>query len=258
MMAKRLSVSIIFLILAYNAFPQIVINNLLDKNIYNARIKLVDEFFDRFNLKEMHPDKNENDSSFKENNLLALFNYDYLIENKDSLMNTAVEFINKIISDSIRIDYSDTAWYASAKCKGKFKGKSVDFNLCLSVEKRGEDMYKWVIKKAEGDIFSLTPAFASDQLMLYPDDHETNFMSLKRITTERDDIILNYADKEFLTDETSVFYSLVYYGLLDIEYVADLQFVFRQVEGYEFTIKNFNRETTNAGWLINSLKKINE
>ena len=91
-----------------------------------------------------------------------------------------------------------------------------------------------------------------------PDDHETNFMSLHRVTTEKDDLITCYMQKSYPLDETSVFLADVYNGLLDIEYVKDLQFVFYQVPGYVFRIKFIERETNNTGWLITSFDKISE
>lgn len=255
-MKKMLFIAFALCVFALNAVAQEIEMRMLDKHLYKTRVKLVDEFFDRFNLKELHPDQDPRDSSFKEKCLLSLFDYEYLWANKDSVGPILDGFIREIVDSGIKINYQDTNWFALAKCHGKMKGKNVVFNLVLTVEKRGEEMYKWVIKEAEGEIFALKPAFTNEKLMLMPDDHETNFMSLRRITTERDDIILNYKGKEFETDQTSVFYSLVHYGLLDIDYVSDLQFVFRQVPGYEFSIINLDRETTNAGWLINSLKKV--
>ena len=113
-------------------------------------------------------------------------------------------------------------------------------------------------KKAEGEIFKLKPSLNSDKIMLMPDDHETNFMSLHRVTTEKDDLITRYMQKSYLLDETSVFLSDVYNGLLDIEYVKDLQFIFYQVPGYVFRIKFIERETNNTGWLITSFYKAPE
>lgn len=119
-------------------------------------------------------------------------------------------------------------------------------------------MYKWVIAKAEGDVFKLKPSLKSEKIMLMPDDHETNFMSLHRITTEKDDLISCYMQKDYPLDETSVFQSDVYNGLLDIDYVKDLQFIFYQVPNYVFRIKFIERETNNTGWLITDFDKVSE
>ena len=212
--------ALVFVFSSVNA--QNLIANDLNAGLYDSRIKLVDEFFDRFNGKEGHPN------------------------------------IDTVIEKNISINYSDTTWFAKAICCGKLKGKEVDFTLYLNVEHRKEDMYKWVIAKAEGEIFKLKPSLKSDKIMLMPDDHETNFMSLHRVTTEKDDLITRYMQKSYPLDETSVFLSDVYNGLLDIDNVKDLQFVFYQVPGYVFRIKFFERDTNNTGWLITGFDEVSE
>lgn len=235
------------------AKAQAVITNLLNEELYDARVKLVDEFFDRFNLKELHPNI-ERDSNLSVNSILFLFDYEYLQSSKDSVFPMAMKFAKYVVSENVKISYSDTTWTAVAHCKGKLKGKPISLTLHLNVEHRSEDMYKWVITKAEGDILSLKPSFEDERIMLMPDDHETNFVSLRRITTEKDDIITNYRNKDYKLDQTAVFYSLVYYGLLDIDMVERLQFEFHQIPGYIFTVSKVNRETLNSGWLITKLE----
>ena len=89
-----------------------------------------------------------------------------------------------------------------------------------------------------------------------PDDHETNFMSLYRMTDETADFITDFVSKDYQMESTTIFLTWIKSGSLKIEYVKDLQFVFNQVPGYEFTIKYISRENLNAGWLINSFTKI--
>ena len=126
--------------------------------------------------------------------------------------------------------------------------KVLQENLTISYEDLSE------VEDTVTVLARVTSSFVNSSKPYY--DPLKDFMSLNRITTERDDYITYYANKKFVVDETSVFFSLVYSGLLDIEYVLDLQFVFLQVPGYKFTIKHFERETNNAGWLIDSFKKI--
>ena len=232
--------------------------NQLNDGLYDSRIKLVDEFFDRFNGKEGHPAIAKNDKNYRKKNLMLVFDGKMFKSKEDPKFKELQNFTDSIISKNININYSDSTWFAKAVCHGKLKGKEVDFTLYLNVEHRRENMCKWVIAKAEGDIFKLKPSFKSDKIMLMPDDHETNFMSLHRITTEKDDLITCYIQKSYPLDETSVFLSDVYNGLLDIEYVRDLQFEFYQVPGYIFRIKFIERETNNTGWLISSFNKVSE
>lgn len=189
---------------------------------------------------------------------MFVFNGRMFKSKEDAKFKELQNFINTVIEKNISINYSDTTWFAKAVCHGKLKGKEVDFTLFLNVEHRKEDMYKWVIAKAEGDVFKLKPSLKSEKIMLMPDDHETNFMSLHRITTEKDDLISCYMQKDYPLDETSVFLSDVYNGLLDIDYVKDLQFIFYQVPNYVFRIKFIERETNNTGWLITDFDKVSE
>lgn len=235
-----------------------VMGGLLNDDLYKTRVKLVDEFFDRFNGKELRPDIKTDNEDAKLKNLLVLFNGKMFKSLEDSAFVEAKTFAEKVIQDSIILHYQDSTWIAKASCHGKLKGKAVDFTLYLNVENRRGKMYKWVIAKADGSIFHLTPSLQKESIMLMPDDHETNFMSLHRITTEKDDYILNYKQKYFNVDPTTVFYAYVYAGVLDIEYVKPLEFIFYQVPGYKFTISHFERENYNAGWLINSLEKVTD
>lgn len=247
------------LVIAFSiANAQKVITNDLNAGLYDSRIKLVDEFFDCFNGKEGHPDISRKDKDYRKKNLMFVFNGRMFKSKEDAKFKELQNFINTVIEKNISINYSDTTWFAKAVCHGKLKGKEVDFTLYLNVEHRKEDMYKWVIAKAEGDVFKLRPSLKSEKIMLMPDDHETNFMSLHRITTEKDDLISCYMQKDYPLDETSVFLSDVYNGLLDIDYVKDLQFIFYQVPNYVFRIKFIERETNNTGWLITDFDKVSE
>ena len=230
----------------------------LMRDLYRTRIKLVDEFFDRFNGKEGRMDIKDEDVNGRIKNLLLLFNRQLFKSEHDSTFMEAQTMVRTIMTNDIQINYSDSTWIAKADCQATFNGKPISLTLYLNVENRKEDMYKWVIGKAEGDALKLLPSRQVDNIMLMPDDHETNFMSLNRITTEKDDYITLYAAKGFQLDETSVFYTYVYSGLLNIDYVSNLEFIFMQVPGYVFTVKQFERETYNAGWLINSFYQLSD
>ena len=258
MTTNKIILGLLLVLLANNGVVAQTLGEFLNEEHYNIRVKLVDEFFNRFNGKELRLDIKPETENVAMKNLLVLFNAGMFTSLQDSAFFEAKAFAQRVLQDSIKLNYNDTTWLAKATCHGKLKGKDVDFVLYLNVENRRGKLYKWVIAKAEGDIFKLAPSIEKETIMLMPDDHETNFMSLRRITTEKDDYILNYKQKQYSLDETSVFYGLVYTGILDIEYVKPLEFIFFQVPGYIFAIRNFERENYNTGWLISSLKKIGE
>lgn len=226
--------------------------DMLNSDHYHGRVKLVSEFMQRFNGEEKNPYIDPNATDVEKINLCQLFDIEYFIKNRPEVEPKAFQFIDSVMQNNVKIHYSDAEWYAKVKCVGTFKGKEVTFPMYLTVEPRGKDMYKWVIADVEGKIFDLTPSRTSDKIMLLPNEHESNFMRLNSITSEKDDYITLYSSKNENENENrlTVFNTLVYYGYLNVDYVTDIEYTFLQVPGYTFTIKEYERESTNSGWLI--------
>ena len=126
-----------------------------------------------------------------------LFNYDYIRTNKERLARESVAFADSVISSGVRINYEDVNWFAKATCVGTMNGEPKDFTLYLTVENRRDDLYKWVITRAEGEIFNLSPPLLSDKIMLMPDEHEMHFMGLHRITVQTERLLCG-RDKRIL------------------------------------------------------------
>lgn len=254
-MRKRLFVFLFMaLCVGLNTYAQASFFDLLNKPMYDARVKLIDEFFARFNGIEKRKDVTE-DYSDRKSNILMLFNLAQFKSQRDSNFWAADTFAQEIVRSESYIHYSDSNWYAKAKCSGSLAKKKVCFILYLTVEKRGKDMYKWVIADAEGDIFKTSRDKGHQELFILPNDNEQSFLSLANISHETFDYIDDYAKKDFNTDALSVFLTLVRSGLLKIDYVSDVEFVFMQVPNYVFTVKHYERESMNVGWLISSFKK---
>ena len=237
------------LLMYINASCQTIVNSDLEKKLFKARVKNIDEFMERFNgerfIETIDPTKPDS----RKLNIISLFNVEGLEGNQEAYRKME-SFADKALASGAKLNYKDSLWFAVAPCHGKYKGKDVDFVVWLNVEHRRGDMYKWVISKVNGEIFKLTPTNTSESLMISPVEHDINFMQLGRITQDNNNLILNYKQKQFDIDETSVFYTMVNHGLLTIEYVSDLQFVFMQVPDYQIVIKEYDRLTANSGWLI--------
>lgn len=229
----------------------------IDPN-FAAKVKLVDEFFDRFNGKEMTPYIDKSKTDYKKQNLLSLFNIGLFKSRQDSLYIEADSLIENVLNDNIRLNYRDSIWFAKAKCLAIMNGKETELTVWLNVEKRTEDMSKWVIARVEGEVLKINPPKTKYNMMLLPNDHETNFISLHRMTKDTPKQSVRFARKDFTINETSVFFTLVSMGMLKIEFVTDLQFVFYQVPGYRIAISYYEREKANCGWLISSFERITE
>lgn len=227
------------------------LNNYLQK----TRVGLVDEFIDRFNGKITHPDIPRTQTGSRKKNLLILFDLSQFKSKNDAQYKEAEKMADAVIKNNVKIHYADATWTALAHCNGTLHGKTVKFDLYLTVESRGKDMYKWVITNAKGNIFQAEAKNKKGNIMLYPDDHETNFISLHRMTSEQPYNVVRFMEKDFYYDTASVFAYMVHSGQLKIDYVDDLEFVFTQVPGYIFHIRYFQREKSNAGWLISKFYK---
>ncbi len=229
--------------------------NPLNAHLQAVRIGLVDEFFDRFNGSAVHPDISTKSNDSRKKNLMVLFNLAQFTSKEDSLLKEASDMMDTVIRDSVHINFSDTTWVAIAHCQGKMDGRNVKFDLYLTVQYRKLDMYKWVIAKVDGDLFCIAPRNDDERIMLNPDSHETNFISLRRATNDQPHNIERFMSKSFDYDATSVFTYLVYNRKLKIDYVDNLEFVFTQIPGYIFHVTYFDRDSSNSGWLISNFYK---
>jgi hypothetical protein len=70
--------------------------------------------------------------------------------------------------------------------------------------------------------------------------------------------VINYSAKSYHVDQLSVFNTLIYTGQLKIEYVQKIVYHFLQAPNYIFLVEHFDRNSSNAGWLISSIIKIND
>lgn len=250
--AIKVAIAIVISIISNPTFAQTISFSELNDYVQNVRIGLVDEFFDRFNGKTTHPDIPESKPDSRSKNLMMLFDLSQFSSKTDPKFEAAESMMRIVKDDSIKINYSDSTWAALAHCKGTLNGKSIKFDLFLTVQHRRGNMYKWVISKADGSLFDTAPRNNNERIMLLPDDHETNFLSLKRMTSEQPFNVNMFMVNGFDYDKTSAFTYLVHSNLLKIDYVDELEFIFTQIPGYIFHIQYFERERSNAGWLISN------
>lgn len=228
----------------------------MDKEQYRAKVKLMDEFFSRFNGVETRYDL-DSELSNRKTNIMLLFDLSKYKSKTDSSFLAVDSFATKVVTDSLYIHYSDSNWHAKVCCKGKLKNKPVQFTLYLKVENRGNHMFKWVVFDVDGSVFETLRSTNDTRMFIMPNEHEQFFSALRKITKEDYEQIDDFAYDGYTVDSFSIFLTLVRCGQLKIEYVDDVEFCFFQIPGYVFTVKHFERESKNAGWLINSLKKLN-
>lgn len=226
----------------------------LDRSQYLAKVKLVDEFFARFNGEEVRKDVDENYLD-RASGILMLFDLSKFKSKADSSFVAAENFSKFTAESEIKLNFEDKNWFAKIKCHGKFAQKNIVFDMFLCVEKRDSAMYRWAICDVEGDTFKTSRDKPHKEFFIMPNDNEQFFQSIRKTTTETYKFIDDFVKQGYKADALSTFLALVRNKQLKIEAVTDVEFVFLQVPNYIFTVKHFERESKNAGWLIDSCKK---
>ena len=229
----------------------------LNRSQYLAKVKLVDEFFARFNGKEIRQDVSA-EYSDRASGILMLFDMSKYKSKEDSGFVAAENFSKLAAESEVNLNFEDTDWFAKIKCHGKLEQKNVVFDMYLCVEERDSKMYRWAISDVEGDIFQTSRDKAHKEFFIMPNDNEQFFQSIRRITTDTYRYIDDYVKQGYKADALSTFLALVRSKQLKIDAVTDVELIFLQIPGYIFTVKYFERESKNAGWLIDSCKQMSE
>lgn len=251
MQKSYLILSIIMLL----SFPMHAQSGFLDNDNLDKKmqVKLIEEFMVRFN-RDVMPVVIDSFTENKEMKMLALL-FDFnLMERRDK---DVLEFVKTMLRDNVKLNFTDTNWSAEATCNVKYKKTEQKVTLVLRTEDIDRRMYKWVITQAVGDILALKPVRKSKSYKISPTDNELYFMQLADITKDESENILNYSQKAYHPDQTSVFFALVASGQLKIDYVEKIVYHFYTTH-YNFDVSYFPREGTNSGWLISDFKKLDK
>ena len=242
---------------SFSTFAQTAVFQTLNRDRYMAKVKLLDEFFQRFNGDEHYGEINS-ECTDRKNSILMLFNLAEFKSKTDTNFIAAQEFAEKAVKSGTLLHYEDRNWYARVKCHGKLGQENINFHLYLCIEERDSAIFSWSISNVEGDIFYTSRDRPHREFSIMPNDNEQFFQSLGRITTETYKFIDDYAVKEYRASPLSVFLTMVRSNLLKIQAVTDVEFYFLQIPEYMFVVRHFERESKNSGWLIDSCKKCSE
>lgn len=219
---------------------------------FRYRVKQLDEFMARFNGDES-VDISVPDSQKRELNLLYLFNSELFAANRDSMRRQAEHFISAVVSNKSSLHFHDTDWFAEVQCDCVYKGCKELITLYLKPEKIEEFQYRWVITGAKGALLRLNPQRRNHGLDIMPNNHEVGFMALPKIALLGSANILNYAQRDYASDQLTAFYALVYSEAIKIEDTRKVVYHFMEVPDYVFTVERFMRKGYNTGWLISRI-----
>ena len=231
---------------------------------YYLNVKQFNEFVDRFNYKTDFLG-NTIDSIFeskisREKYLELLFNNEdtRLVPGNDKYSDNYVklmkEFVQEVVSDSYLIDKYSIEIVAEAKSLVTYKNKSQDISVYLNQEVINDGV-KWVILSVNADFLNVLKQDTVLLRFIPPTSNETNFISLKRVFDDKN-FQHYYLYNRFSYDPLSTFLFAVNTGLVRFQYVNEIVYHIFDVNGWQLTIKEFNRATENSGWLIDDISRM--
>lgn len=236
----------------------------INVNEFNFRVKQFSEFVDRFNFETDHKGEpiNEDGSSGLTRKLLlaTLFNQDdarFMAENDASsaeYMNLVKNFINEVCENELYLNKHSENIYARSVCSGKYHKKDIDFSIILQQERVGRDMLKWVVRDMEADFLEFLEVDTIMLKFLPPSSDKLDFMELRRAFSDSTHLD-GYSYRDYKYDPLSVFYYLLYTGEVKLESILEIEYIIKDIPGYEMVLRDFNRHSNNSGWLIRDLKE---
>lgn len=217
---------------------------------FKFQVRQISEFMSRLNGESSISARE--DSLSREVDLISLFEKNTYIDHKSIVEG----FIRQIRPRADYVSFADTTWFAVAECVvevGTRPVKEETITIVLKTEEYGQHQYKWVMAEAFGDdVLSIEPEKRNPGLKIPPSANEVNFMILSHITKNERRNILNYACRTFCPDRMTIFYTLLYNGLMKISYVSSLRYIFN-IAGYRLQVKHHHSDNRSGGWLISDI-----
>ncbi|UZR95150.1 hypothetical protein [Chondrinema litorale] len=222
-------------------------------------VKQIDEFIERFNNSEktlinQYLKENYSAEDISRSDLIkSLFNQ----SDKSWKLNEVTEFIKQVNNKPYMLHFDDEDWYAKLNCTVIYQGDEIPMTMIMNIEKNPRsNAVKWVITSVDADFLSL-PESLDKSKSINPASHGTNFVSLDRALDDTSNM-KNYVSRDFVPDQLTLFMSLLSCKNISIKQVDKIEYHFLQIDGWTFTVKNFERNEKNSGWLVSSLTKMDD
>lgn len=205
------------------------------------------QFVSRFNFEKKIPIDNESD------NILSLLNL------KDKKLISKAKEIGFIDSFSHakknKIEYNQNTWYADVNTSFTYRNKPVDVVISMKLDGDEEEGLSWIIFDVSSEIFA-QPTFKSPTDFINPHNNEISFSELAKAFVNQVDLANFYSQNKSYSPISS-FRDYVLNKDITFNHIKDVQYVFLDVAGYDFTVNYFMRMDMNSGWLISSINQRN-
>ena len=231
-------------------------------------VKQIDEFFERFNndtgsfIRKAYKTYHVKYSIDRSRLIKSLFNYETRAWDQ-ALINNFVTDVT-LAQNPSRLNFLATGWFAEARCKFQYNGAIIDIPLILRIITDSNRRSRWMIAAVKSNPLKneAAPAPAEESggkiKFINPASHANNFIELDKALNDKQKLADYFEPAFFKRANALTFYNAVLNSHVKFLYVKDITYHFLQTDKWIFTVDYFQRETLNAGWLINSLKRASE
>ena len=230
----------------------------LQDELYDYQVKGIGEFMARFNSDEhlkfnMHlPDS----MSQRKKDILSVCNYE-ISRTIPDFENVINGFIKTIEENDLKLQFSDSTWFASGGFDVQYKKKPIKLNLLLTPHEARPNRFCWALVDVGGKDVNLL-ADTTKWVGISPTDNELDFMELAGKSRTQRGNFPGFRKPGKDIDYLSAFVALVQSGVVTINHCDKITYYFLNVPNYIFTVENFIRESSNSGWLISSIIPVDD
>ena len=257
---------LLFVILISTTTEAQIFTQVIDEQELQFKVKLIDEFFRRFNYETNYKgepiveqsDSLPSDTVMKRKNLMTLFNLDSFMNANKEMDSISTEFLDYVIKNNKKIHYADTTWYAETMSSVIMDGKSYPIKIFLHTEHVKDVIYKWAITDVESSLFSNLVDSVDLKISIMPGAHGSSFITLPETINLNAESVRSLFSSNYKPCILTVFDYLISTGKLKIQNITKVIYHF-QLDAYEFTVERFEKEKSyNKGWLISKIIKRNK
>lgn len=263
-MIKRLALLALVLVCTANQMnAQVVDDDYQIEQQLLASTKQLNQFFKRFNGEEnnkgdeLEPgDRLYRSPRLRKRYLSMLFDEEGAQISKNT-KSKFIEFTTR--SDQPKIlSLRSEEWFAVVNTSFEYEGREETVILYMEMQQEGLG-YEWVISDISfgpyNNLFDKQRGETKE--FLHPMSHELDFMNLRKAMVKGGSPE-SYTLADFKPDYLTLFLYEVKKGMLKFKTVNRLNFHFFSLDGWYFSLNNFNRAGYNTGWLISDLTEINK
>lgn len=238
-------------------------------DLFKYEVKLIDEFIERFNddsdsfLRKAYIKERKPYNISRGQLLVSLFDLqNTAFTNNDT---TLKGFFRQVLDreNPVYISFNDSDWYAEATAVFSSGGKLTEIPVMLHIAYNAEEGWaKWMIAgigptgtTLPGKAMAPVPKTKSADKFIPTSAYVSNFVGLHNVLDTALELDVFFDPACINSPSGAAFVADVKVGKLKFQYVKRLQFHFLQIDGWQFTVAQFDRKINNSGWLISNIKQ---